>query len=312
MPRFHPALASWLQTHQGIVARRDLSELEISRSELEAMLGSGELVVVREGVYRHVLWPDTLLSRCAAVCAADPTLVVGCGGAGRIWQFRRCSRVGLHVSGTGTGLRFIEGPVHHRCPVMPPEHVHHREDGIRLTSPARTVFDLSKHLNPTDLESIIEQGLRRSQFDIAALYDVAALLCRRGRAGSALFAAVLSSRPTGRRAADSHPEIQLRRALAAVGVHLEPQVSLTLHNGQVVHPDLGDPAARFFIEIDDHEWHGGRLDATYDLQRDRQARLVGARIERVSTDEIDAMPSSLITSLVVAYRQQQALSHQAG
>jgi hypothetical protein len=195
---------------------------------------------------------------------------------------------------------------------MPPEHVHHRDDGIRLTSPARTVFDLSKHLNATDLESIIEQGLRRSQFDMAALYDVAALLCRRGRAGSAIFAAVLSSRPTWRRAADSHPEIQLRHALAAVGVHLEAQLSLMLRNGQVVHPDLGDSAARFYIEIDDHEWHGGRLDAMYDLQRDRQARLVGARIERVSTDEIDAMPSSLITSLVAAYRQQQALSQLAG
>jgi very-short-patch-repair endonuclease len=85
-----------------------------------------------------------------------------------------------------------------------------------------------------------------------------------------------------------------------------------LRNGQVVHPDLGDSAARFYIEIDDHEWHGGRLDAMYDLQRDRQARLVGARIERVSTDEIDAMPSSLITSLVAAYRQQQALSQLAG
>ena len=195
---------------------------------------------------------------------------------------------------------------------MPLEHVHHREDGIRLTSPARTVFDLSKHLNATDLESIIEQGLRRSLFDVPTLYEVAALLCRRGRAGSAMFTAVLSSRPTWRRPADSHPEIQLRRALAAVGVHLEPQMSLLLHNGQTVHPDLGDSEARFYIEIDDHEWHGSRLDAMYDLQRDRQARLVGARIERVSTDEIDAMPSSLITALVTAYRQQRALALQAG
>jgi hypothetical protein len=51
-----------------------------------------------------------------------------------------------------------------------------------------------------------------------------------------------------------------------------------LANGQTVHPDLGDPFVGFYVEIDDHEWHGGRLDSTYDLQRDRQARLVGARI----------------------------------
>lgn len=100
--------------------------------------------------------------------------------------------------------------------------------------------------------------------------------------------------------------------MSDAGVHLEPQVSLTLRNGQIVHPDLGDPAVRFFIEIDDHEWHGSRLDATYDQQRDRQARLIGARIERVSTDEIVAMPPSLVASLVAAYHQQRILSLSTG
>jgi hypothetical protein len=166
---------------------------------------------------------------------------------------------------------------------------------------------LSKHLGPESIESVIEQGLRRSLFDIPTLYGVGALMCRRGRPGSAVFAAVLSSRPTWRRPADSHPEIELRRALAAVGVHLEPQLSLTLADGNTVHPDLGDRGAHFYIEIDDHEWHGSRLDATYDVQRDRQARLVGARIERVSTDEIATMPPSLLTSLAAAYRQQRTL-----
>ena len=193
-------------------------------------------------------------------------------------------------------------------PVMPPEHVHTRADGIRVTSPARTVFDLSKHLRAADLESVIEQGLRKSQFDVPTLYRVGGLLCRQGRAGSTQFGAVLSSRPTWRRPADSHPEIQLRQALSGVGVHLEPQLALTLHGGQTVHPDLGDSVAGFFVEIDDHEWHGGRLAATYDHQRDRNARLVGARIERVSTDEIALMSPSLVSSLAIAYRQQRTLS----
>jgi hypothetical protein len=111
---------------------------------------------------------------------------------------------------------------------------------------------------------------------------------------------------------DSHAELTLLNALHSAGVNLEPQVSLTLANGQTVHPDLGDPFVGFYVEIDDHEWHGGRLDSTYDLQRDRQARLVGARIERVSTDEIDHMPASLIASLVAAYNQQRTLSLTTG
>ena len=308
MPTAHPPLVTWLRTHHGVVSGHQLGCLGVTRGALATLLKCGELIGIREGVYRHVLWPETFLSQCAGVCAADPAIVVTCGGAARIWRYRRCAHVGLHVSGTGTGLRFNDGPVHHRCPIMPAEHIHSRDDGIRLTSPARTVFDLSKHVGAENLESVIEQGLRRSLFDIPTLYSVGGLLCRRGRPGSALFAAVLSSRPTWRRPADSHPEIELRRALSAVGVHLEPQLSLTLADGNTVHPDLGDAHAHFYIEIDDHEWHGSRLDATYDLQRDRLARLVGARIERVSTDEIAAMPPTLVTSLAAAYHQQRTLS----
>ncbi len=213
MPSHHPLLVAWLRAHHGVVSRQQLPALGITRADLGAMLRCGELVVVWEGVSRHELWPATFLSSCAAVCAADPTLVVTCGGAARIWRFRRCGQVDMHVSGTGKGLKFVDGPVHHRCPIMPIEHVYCRDDGIRVTSPARTVFDLSKHLNATDLESVIEQGLRRSQFDIPTLYGVGGLLCRRGRPGSARFAAVLSSGPTWRRPADSHPEIELRGAL---------------------------------------------------------------------------------------------------
>ncbi|MGZ4770546.1 MAG: hypothetical protein ACXVLX_17950 [Ilumatobacteraceae bacterium] len=308
MPTFHPQLHVWFRKHHGVVSRSQLVALGITRHALAAMISCGELTVVWEGVYRHALWPDTFLSRCGAICATDPSLVVTCGGAARTWGYRRCAHLDIHVSGTGTGLRFAGGPVHHRCPVMPSDHVICRSDGIRVTSPARTIFDLAKHLRREDLESVIEQGLRLSLVDIPALYAVGSLLCRRGRPGSALFAAVLSSRPTWRRPADSHPEVELRTALSAVGVHLEPQVSLTLRDGQTVHPDLGDPTVGFYIEIDDHEWHSGRLDATYDMQRDRKARLVGARIERVSTDEIRAMPPSLVSSLVAAYRQQRTLS----
>jgi hypothetical protein len=308
MPGFHPLLAAWFRGHHGVVSRRQLLALDVTPGQLKAMLSCGELSVVWEGVYRHALWPETNMSRCAALGAADPSLVVSCGGGALIWGYRRCANVDVHVSGTGSGLRFSGGPVHHRCPIMPTGHVHCRDDGIRVTSPARTVFDLSKHLPANDIESIIEQGIRRSLFDIPTLYGVGESLCRQGRAGSAVFAAVLSSRPAWRRPADSHPELVLRNALGVADVHLEPQVALVLHDGQKVHPDLGDPVVGFYVEIDDHEWHGGRLDATYDRQRDRKARLVGARIERVSTDEIALMPPSLVASLVTAYRQQQTLS----
>lgn len=144
------------------------------------------------------------------------------------------------------------------------------------------------------------------------LYDVGRLLCRRGRPGSRLFADVLTSRPAWRRPVDSHPELDLLNALARRGIHLQTQVTLTMAEGRTIHPDLGDPTIGFYIEIDDHEWHGGRLDSTYDDQRDRRVRLGGGRVERVSTDEIALMAPGLLDDLVAAYQQHRSLSARTG
>jgi hypothetical protein len=308
MPTFVPALAAWLRSHHGVVSRRKLIELGLTPGAIRALLSSGELVAVHDGVYRHAMWPDTLLSRCGAISMADARLVVCCGGATDIWNYRGCTSVGLHASSTARGLPIGDGIVVHRCPVMPSSHVHERPDGIRVTSPIRTVFDIAKHVGPTTLESVIEQGLRRGQFDVPALYEMGRLMCRRGRDGSTMFAQVVTSRPAWRRPVDSHPELLLLNELARHGVHLRTQVKVTLPDGQDIHPDLGDPGCGFYIEIDDHEWHDGRLDSTYDDHRDRQVRLIGGRVERVSTDEIRAMPPRLVADLVAAYRQHRSVS----
>jgi hypothetical protein len=306
MPTHHPLLTAHLRTHHGIVTVGAFDDLDLTRAGRRALVQSGELTPVFDGVYRHALWPDTLESRLASICATDDTVVICCGGATRLWAYRKCGRTPLCATTTSTGLRLppTSGLVLHRCPVMPPEHVHDRGDGIRVTSPARTMFDISKHVGWNSLESAIEQGIRRGDFDIPALYDVGRLLCRRGRAGSAMFGAVLNSRPAWRRPADSHPEIQLRAALERAGVRLHPQAPVRLPNGQTIHPDLGDPDVGFFIEIDDHEWHGGRLSSRYDDDRDRQVRLIGGWIERVSTDDLDPVNWAVVRDLVRAYQRQ--------
>lgn len=150
-------------------------------------MGSGELIVEHEGVYRSAAWPVDVKSRCAAFCAADDRVVVCCGGAAQLCEYRSCTKVGVHITTTAPGRPIGGSTVVHRCSIMPTGHADHRPDGIRVTSPVRTVFDLTKHVEPITLESVIEQGLRRRQFDITALYDVGKLLCRRGRDGASQF-----------------------------------------------------------------------------------------------------------------------------
>jgi hypothetical protein len=305
MPRFHPALADWLRTHHGVVSVTDLERLGITRSARRSLLACGELTTVHEGVYRHCMWPHTMLSELAAACAADPAVVVCCGGASRLWRMRRCGAVGVHLVAPGPTRPFDGALKLHRCPVLPADHVHVRPDGIRVTSPARMVFDLARHLQPLDLESVIEQGIRRSMFDIPTLYAIGRQLCRRGRGGSTRFREVVSSRPAWRRPAGSHPEVVLRDALSERGVQLVVEPEVRLRDGRVIHPDLGDPASGFYIEIDDHEWHGGRAESSYDDRRDRSLRLIGARVERVSTDEIAHRLDAVCVELLEAIAQHR-------
>ncbi len=100
MPTFHSTLIAFLRAHHGIVSSLDLERLGITRGQLRAMLESGELIQVHEGVYRHALWPNTLESRCAQTCAADPTVVICCGGATRLWEVRACRQVPVHATTT--------------------------------------------------------------------------------------------------------------------------------------------------------------------------------------------------------------------
>ena len=305
MPRFHPVLAEWMRAHHGVVSSAQLDALCITTGERRAMLRCGELTVAHEGVYHHALWPDTMLSRCTAICLADPSLVICCGGAAHLWRFRQSVHIGLHAVSNRTTKPILHGVRLHRCPVLPASHVHERGDGIRVTSPARTVFDIARHLSPLALESVVEQGIDRLQFDIPTLQGVGALLCRQGRPGSELFRQVIDSRPAWRRPADSHPELLVRDALAALGVHLEPQVAVRLADGTVIHPDLADVRCGFYVEIDDHTWHGGRVASKRDAARDRSLRLSGGRVERVSTDELADL-GQLARQLQQAHRQQTA------
>ena len=94
----------------------------------------------------------------------------------------------------------------------------------------------------------------------------------------------------------------LRDALQRAGLDLTTQPSLALPDGRTIHPDLGDDEVTFYVEIDEHAWHGGRQRTTRDNIRDRQAGLGGAMVVRVGTDEIDDRLGDLVAELVELHR----------
>jgi hypothetical protein len=110
----------------------------------------------------------------------------------------------------------------YRSNSLSPEDIVERKDGIRLTSPPRTVFDLAAVLDDFALESVIEQVIDR-YCSYRAIEQVADRLGTSGRRGGARFARVFGSRSATRQGSDSEPELILAKALAARGLECEPQ-----------------------------------------------------------------------------------------
>ena len=304
MPAFSAALAAHVHDSYGIVADDALGSLGVTYEQRRAMVSDGVLVRMFDGVYRVASTPLSLEGRCLAICSADSRAVITGRAAGRLWGLRRMGTDdGIEVrvphsanTLTAHGIRL------RRCNAFGAVDVVARPDGIRVVSPPRLAFDLAAPLSDIDLESVIEQILDRRWCTVQTLYATGRRLCHRARPGSARFARVMASRPAWLKPVDSHLELVLFDALRRAGVGgLVRQHAIPLPAGWTIHADIAVPALRWAIPIDHVTWHGGRIDAQRDKQNDRQARLVGWQVDRVTDSDIDCRLVAVTAELLALH-----------
>jgi very-short-patch-repair endonuclease len=208
--------------------------------------------------------------------------------AGRVWSLRGLGADRrLHVTLPGRQKRLVPGAVVHWSHRIDVVDVVERPDGIRVTSPPRTAFDLAWQLSDDRLASVIEQLVHDKRCTIPTLFATGRRLGRSGRNGSDRFARVLQSRPAWLRPVGSDLELRFERAVIDAGLPRPVrQAAIALPDGHVVHPDFLWPEIGEAVEIDHITWHGGKLDLTYDKQRDRLLRRVGIHTTRFTDSEI--------------------------
>lgn len=303
MPAFDECLARWFHDHHGIAATASLNSLGVTRTEREALMSAGVLERLFEGVYRLTSTPLDFEARCAAVCAADESLVLSCFTAGALEGLRKCGSPFIHA--TTSRLTKPVGPrVNvHRTRFLPDEHVVARSDGIRLTTADRTFFDLSKHVNDLTLLSIGEQIIREGLATHESLADTVRQMAAPGRPGSGRALRVLGSRRYEGAAADSDDEVVLLDALHRAGLtRFVRHPPVLLLDGIVVHPDLGDPRVGFYVEVDHHTWHDPSQAIDRDNDRDRRIRMVGGEVVRVSDTELRRGLGRIVSDVLRLYR----------
>jgi hypothetical protein len=297
MSTLDPSSLAWMREHHATISTERLRAGEVTVDQQRALVGAGILQRVVDGAYSFGGVDPDETAKCAALCASRPQLVVAGPTAGRLWELRRSPRDGVvHVIAPPASQPCRMPWVRpYRTSFLFPEEVVMRPDGIRLTSPPRTVVDLTRYVDAVALASVIEHALSRRLCTVSTLHRCAERLNTPGRPWLRRFLDVLARRhPTA--AAQSEAELLVFRALTDRGVRgLERQVRVFLPGYGRAFFDLAMPDLCWALEVDVHPEHRSLEGRANDLRRDDGAEAAGWRVRRVS--ELELRPGWFATTV---------------
>ena len=307
MPSIDQQSLAWLRTHHATISTGALQDSGVSLDQRKRLVEAGMLRRVVDGAYAFTGRDLDELARCAAVCTSRPQLVVAGPTAGRLWQIRRSPHDGL--------IHVLAPPHSHPCrefwlrpyrtALIFDDEVVRRADGIRVTSPPRTVVDLTRYVGADELASMIEDVLNRRLCTAATMQRTALRVATPGRPWAKRFLGVLDRRHPGP-AAESDAERRVLEALVARGVlALERQVRVVLPGYGPARFDLAIPALQWALEIDLHPEHCSGIGVANDNVRDDCADVAGWMTRRVGEIELERHFDATIDRLVASIERRR-------
>jgi hypothetical protein len=267
---------AWLASHLGIITTSKLVELGCSDRNIGSMVERQELVTMLPGVYRSAQWPCNREQLMAAVCGRNPAALIGLTTAGQEWGLRRMTDPRLHALITHGRSPQLEGVVVHRCRRIDPVDIVELSNGIRLTSPPRTLFDSADMIGESATASVLEQLLNDQRCTLGTITDTVSRLYHPRRPGSTTMLAVIRSRPAWRTAMQSGLETLVLEEIARQGLPVPTtQFPMRLPDGIGIAIDFAWPSHMVALEVDHPAWHAGALESHRDKHRDRKLVSIG-------------------------------------
>jgi very-short-patch-repair endonuclease len=250
----------------GVVARRQLLRAGLKRRAIDHLVAAGSLIVIHRGVYAVGHRPVGPRSRDMAVAllARGPVSLHSAAG---LWAVTRPWHGPVHA--IGAKARKGDGYVIHRTNHLPHSDVT-RHYGIPITTPARTLLDLSSHLSLDALDVALAEALVRKLVTLEHL---------QARATGNLRKLLTTAAPT-----KSKLERNLRRLLREHG--LPQPISNGFVEGYEV--DLHWPDLRLVAELDGYAFHAHRRAFETDRERDIVLATAGWQTVRVTDHQLEA------------------------
>ena len=169
---------------------------------------------------------------------------------------------------------------------------HTTHHGLRITTPARTIADLSASLPAVALQRLIEEAQRRRLTTRVELE-------RHAPGRPALRAALAADEEP--RLTRSEAERRLLELIRAAGLPA-PRTNARVAGLEV---DVLWPAQRLIVEVDGYEFHGPRPAFERDRRRDGRLLAAGYRVLRVTWLELVERPERVLATIVAALGNYQ-------
>jgi hypothetical protein len=203
------------ERRKNLVTRSQLKTLGLTIDQIERRLRVGPLYRVFARVYSTVEPPLPADVRRLAVCLAIPGGVISYTSAAWYWRLRGVPRDRLEITIASCRNVANTGATVHRSSHLPHHHCVRMLDGLRVTTPARTLFDLGGVLDLEAHLSTVDDAFQRELTTPAELRQVFDELAGRGRRGSAALRDALAEIPPQSRPTMSGHELKLARAIVA-------------------------------------------------------------------------------------------------
>lgn len=267
----------------------------------------GRLHLLHRGVYAV---GHRLLSRdarwMAAVLACGSGAVLSHRSAGQLWRIVPIYAIEPEVTRPAS-FRGLPGIAGHQGSLRDDEW--EVVDGIPVTAPFRTIFDLAAVLKMRDLERAWHEALVRG---LTAKVSLPVLLERYpGRRGARnLWALLESKRPEGITRNDFEEAF-----LALIDAHGLPRPRMNADlavRGRFFEIDALWERERVALELDSRGVHGTPKKFESDRQRDRILVAEGWRTMRVTWQQLQDEPEAIVADLRVVLGQPGPHAHPQG
>jgi very-short-patch-repair endonuclease len=292
------AVAELAQRQYAVVSRRQLLGLGMGRRAIAGRLGRGQFHEIYRGVYVVGVRRISRRGRwLAAVLACGEGAVLSHRSAGRLWGLLPNTSEWVEVTCPRAEVERI-GIVGHRSQLRDDEWL--VRDGIPVTSPFRTIFDLAAVAEMRELERAFHEAEAREVTDRVSL----PLLLERypGRRGARNLRMLLGvPEPVGITRNDF--EEAFVTLVDRYGLQ-RPRMNAGLAvRGRFFEIDALWERERVAVELDSRGIHGTRKKFESDRQRDRILVAEGWRTMRITWRQLHEEPAAIAEDLKKALGQ---------